>query len=291
MTMSGPFTKGLVLFCDEMPTALAHIFADDGFVIAADGLSIVTKSDSAERRSVRTQKIFLLPGTRRKLACAFTGMVTLFNDARDKVAFNFISEVLRAARKIQPGLSRDGNDYVYSLSGEVLRRLVEAKESGKFTLPHSDQPNPHTIVRVYVDGYLDGRPFRTGIKFCAIDQILKRDFLDGIDSHDLTDGKSRFNGSRRLAKLFFHREDARLIEYRTAACRRITARIYDPELPLSLAEAIDAARNFIAASSARVAKEIEGDAYQRIGGKLQLATITPKKGFQWIERPEKFDPL
>jgi hypothetical protein len=60
-------------------------------------------------------------------------------------------------------------------------------------------------------------------------------------------------------------------------------------MPVPLKDAIEAARNFIGACSDPVAQEIEGETNQRIGGELQLATITPTDGFQWVNRPEKFD--
>jgi hypothetical protein len=71
----------------------------------------------------------------------------------------------------------------------------------------------------------------------------------------------------------------------------VIARNTNPDIAIPLSAAIDAARNFIGACSDPIAQEITGETYQRIGGEIHLATITPNEGFQWNIRPEKFDPL
>jgi hypothetical protein len=58
-----------------------------------------------------------------------------------------------------------------------------------------------------------------------------------------------------------------------------------------LKDAIEAARNFIAACSDPIAKKIEGRDYQRIGGEPYVVTIAPVRGFDWELRPKHFDSL
>jgi hypothetical protein len=100
----GPILVGSL--CISMPTALAHILSDDGFVIAADGLNIVRRADGPTIESRCAQKIFHLPGIDREVACAFIGMVTIFNDAGG-TAVDFMAEFVSAAQAIGSIPSRD----------------------------------------------------------------------------------------------------------------------------------------------------------------------------------------
>ena len=93
----------------------------------------------------------------------------------------------------------------------------------------------------------------------------------------------------KIASVLLDSEDPRLEKYRTDACRSIANRFKHPDTAIGLQDAIEAARNFIGACSDPIAKEIEGVTYQRIGGEIQIATVTPKNGFQWESRPEQFD--
>jgi hypothetical protein len=167
----------------------------------------------------------------------------------------------------------------------VQQNLVTAKRGGSFSRYPSPEPPRlgelgHTIVRIYLDGYFNGQPFRTGIRFYHVNQELAW----GQTFHDLSHCyKTALSGPRQVAYLLFETEDTRLDRYRTDACRLIGRRGKNPDTVITLQDAIDAARNFIAASSDPVASEIEGkDNYRRIGGRIHIATVTAKDGFRWV---------
>lgn len=278
--------------CIPMPTALACIFSEDGLVIAADGLNLIRTSDSLRRDSDRVQKIFHLSGIDREVACSFFGRVTLLNDA-DEMVFNFIYACQEAAKSVRSISARDASEFAAQICPLILEKLESVKEAGKlsrYPKPESAQPGEpgSTLVRIFVDGYFNGQPHRTGIRVFHVDQKLGWD----LRPHDLSRWrKTLFYGARRVANLLFETNDPRLEKYRTDACKLIGTRFNYPDTAIGLEDAVDAARNFIGACSDPLAKEIEGDTYQRIGGEVHIATITPNEGFRWRDRPKHFEPL
>ena len=95
----GPILIGSPLI--SMPTALAYIFSDGGFVVAADGFEIVRERGGLRVASGHAQKIFRLTGTDREVACSFHEMARLLNDAGDAIAFDFIPECISAAQAVK----------------------------------------------------------------------------------------------------------------------------------------------------------------------------------------------
>ena len=256
----GPIYLGPI--CIQMPTALAHIFSDEGFVIAADGFDIVRTSDGPKVVSDHAKKIFQLPGINRDIACSLIGMVTLFSDAGDETIFDFISECVRAARVVESAPVRDASELAARICPLILQRLAIVKQRGdlrRYPSPPSQLGElGHTLVRFYLDGYFNGQPFRTGIRFYHIDQEIAW----GSISHSLGRwSKSVLFGSDRVGYLLFDTEDPRLQKYRTDACRLVAARYRNPDTAVTLQDAIDATRNFIAACSDPVALELEGEKY------------------------------
>ena len=83
-----------------MPTVLAHVFCNDGFVIAADGLDHLRDGTTLTVDSDEAQKVFRLDGNNRSVACAFYGRVTQYEDSGENLVFDFISELNRASRMV-----------------------------------------------------------------------------------------------------------------------------------------------------------------------------------------------
>jgi hypothetical protein len=276
----------------SMPTAIAYIFSDEGFVIAADGLNIVRRKDGPDVMSRCTQKIFELSGIDRHVAVSFIGMVTLFNEAGE-MAFNFISACIEAAKTIEHVPVRDPNELAAQICPLVQQRLVAIRDGGELDrYPSPELPRlgerGHTIVRIFLDGYFNGQPFRTGMRFYHDEQEL----LWAPFSHDVSpQRKNVLFGADLIGRFLFDTEDPRLEKHRTDACRLVAARFKQSDIFVPLKDAIEAARNFIAACSDPVAKEIERWDYQRIGGEPHVVTITPQRGFDWALRPKHFDPL
>ncbi|HEX3683829.1 MAG TPA: hypothetical protein VHU83_14945 [Bryobacteraceae bacterium] len=278
-----------------MPTALAHIYSEEGFVIAGDGNHHFRVSPN-ERRLIsdHVQKILHLPGADREVVCSFFGRVTLANDADERV-FNFVSACCDAAEKTASQTVETADEWGELIGPHIVESLSSVKQRGEL----SHDPSPvsaesgklgRTLISVFVDGYVCEEPSRTEIRFYHRHQDF--DWQVG-GSHDLSAWrKSRFYGSPRVEDLLFKTDDSRFDKYRNEACRRVAKRhVSNPAITIRLSDAVDAARSFIQACCDPMAREIERDDYQRIGGQLQLATITPADGFQWVERPEVFDQL
>jgi hypothetical protein len=279
-----------------MATGLAHIFSEDGLVVGADGFNYYRTAPGPEGltlQSRRAQKIYHLPGADREVVCAFYGRVTLSNDADERV-FSFIHAFRNAAKNIRFTPLQNAKEFADRICPLVLEELAAVKREGKLTRYPSPPRQPgetdRPIVRVFADGCFNGQMYRAGICFFHLDQQLGWRPLP----HDLNRShKSLFYGAERIKKLLFSLDesDSRLKKYQTPACRLMAERFRNPDLPIRLDDAIDAAKNFIAACSSKAAMEIEGDDYQRIGGKPQIAVITPGGGFYWDLRPKRFDPL
>src|SRR5258708_3535150 len=109
--------------CRAMPTALVHIFSDDGLVIAADGFNIVRTSDGPTVVCKYTQKIFQLSGIGREVACSFIGMVTLFSDKGNETIFDFTSECINAARAVASLPTRDATEFAAQICPLIHGRL------------------------------------------------------------------------------------------------------------------------------------------------------------------------
>ena len=107
--------------CISMATVLAHMYSDEGFAIAADGVNVTRDGAKREITSRKIQKIFPLPGVGRAVACTFFGRVSLYDDACDQVVFKFISECINAADAISSIPVLDIYEFIGKLAPLVVR--------------------------------------------------------------------------------------------------------------------------------------------------------------------------
>ena len=98
------------------------------------------------------------------------------------------------------------------------------------------------------------------------------------------------SGSPEVTQGLFDLDDPRFREFRTDACKRVAARDRHPEIRVSLADAVEAGRNYIEACSSPIARELDNESCRGIGGHIHIATIT-RDGFSWIAAPKGFRPL
>jgi hypothetical protein len=287
----GPIYPGWVPYI-PMSTALAYFFCDEGFVIAADGRNTLVSAKGREIVSEQAQKIFPVHGIEREAAFSFTGRTTLFDPADDHKVFDFPLEFSRATRDVQSEIMnvKPFVSAVCSLVQERLDLTIQGAGIGK--LPsRRDRGNPseHNIITIHLDGYFSGYPVRVGAHFYHVQQKISWDTnaehtLEGINRY-----WTRLFGSDKIASLLLHTEDTRLSGYRTEACRRVAACCADSSINMTLQNAIEAGRNFIAACSDDSLREIDPENCRGIGGHIHIATITPKAGFQWASGFEPMD--
>jgi len=266
-----------------MSTVLAHIYSDEGFVVAADGINVLRNGAELEITSRDTRKIFDWPGVNRALACTLFGRVTLYDDAGEEPVFNFISASNDASRAISSMPIRDTEEFVGKLAPLVAEKLVALKQDG--TLSRYPSPEPKrigetgsTIVRLFLDGYFDGEPFRTGVRFYNDNQRIG---WGSISEHNLGHAGWAIYGSPVIAHLLFDTEDERFKRYRTDASKLAVELCKKGGRVPTLQHAIEIATNYIAACSDPIAIESDPNcAYY--GGRIHAAIITPKDGFQWV---------
>lgn len=285
----GDFPEGPILLggidCIPMPTALAHIYCDEGFVLAADGRNVERMAQGMKIISDREQKIFRLPGVDRDVACSFCGMVDLFDDA-SSIAFDFVSECQKAAESLTSVFFAEASDLADRIGQQLQQSLIATKERGAIVDYPSGKAWPgerrNTIVRIHLDGYFSGLPFPAVLR---LGQENQQPFYRSVSRDLYPQHSAVLFGSPEIAWHLFHDEDARLARYRTDATRRIGLRCMHPKTPVTLQDSIEAAHNYIAACCDPIALEIDEVNCQGIGGHLHIAAVTPKDGFYWVERP------
>lgn len=282
----GPIYPGWVPYT-SMSTALAYLFTEEGFVIAADGRNTLISKKGREVDSNKAQKIFPIHSTDRQAALSFTGRTTLYDQADDHKVFDFPLEFNRAAREVQPEITKSAEEFLSRLCSLVQERLESAVQNiGIGILPSRrgrGDPSEHNIIAIHLDGYFVGRPARASANFYHIQQKLAWD-MDFVQ-HTLRCPKrywTRLLGSDKIVSLLFNTEDARLLRYRTEPCRRVAAIWRDSSLTITLQDAIEVGRNYIAACSDESLIEIDPENCQGIGGHIHIATITQQGGFAWV---------
>jgi hypothetical protein len=274
-------------------TALAYVFSAGGFAIAADGFNVLNTEGLYEVVSRKAQKIFPITGIGREAASSLTGRITLYNKISDKVpVFNFATEFARAAEEIRNQPARDAGQFMYEVCSIVQKRLRDVKEQGRL----ERYPSPmgsrlgqrgRSIVVIFLDGYFNDAPYRSGVRFFHDNQELGFEYAP----HSL-DSASRIHllGSPSVARCLVDAQDTRLRQYRTEAYLRGLQQESLEITTLTLDDAVEIARNYVAACSDLSAIEVDPFC-EWFGGHHQIATITPKDGFQWVLRPEQFDQV
>ncbi len=209
-------------------------------MVAADGFNFMRSGVGIKLTSKCAQKIYELSGTDRQVACSLTGRVTIFNKADEQV-FDFASACCDAARAVESVPARDANEFAAQILPIIQQRLAAIKESGKldrYPSPMRRQVGERgrTMVRIHLDGYFNGLPFRTGIRFFHDNQELGWE----PSLHELNPWrKSLFYGLLKVTDVLLKTDDPRLEKYRTPACKLVAARENNPEIAISLEDAVE----------------------------------------------------
>jgi hypothetical protein len=265
-----------------MSTALVYFLCREGFVIAADGRNTLVSSKERVVTSDEAQKIFPLSGVGMELAMTFRGRTTLYDPSDEYIAFNFPIEFVNAAKAIGSVPFADGNTLLSNLCGLVSGKVRTAQDQIGFSpLPTRRKSESYPFLAVWVDGYIEGVPYRGGITFSHVDQRIGW----AIDpEHSLIRPSrywSAFYGSDTIGGLLFDSKDQRLSPYRTAGVERIADEVRKLQPTLAMEDAIEAALNYVRACSDPDLRQIDPDNCGGIGGHIHIATITPNDGFQW----------
>jgi hypothetical protein len=241
-------------------TAIVRKYTPEGFVIAADS----RVSNYSTRKPIRDdqQKIFEIGQSLCFCICGYTLFRSDEGEAGDP-SFDLNRVVNEVVGGIHSESFRDIREYAELLSRQIWIRLGSACSSGDVELPlkgvASGAIHPW-LTSIYIDGYLNSVPQSAEIR-------LRRS-EDGLDIPEVHSGIRQVmaaTGSQRIYELLF-----------TDQGRGIN----------TLIEAIAAARHYIETCKVRGEELDPNGQCWGIGGKAQIATITAKDGFSWIERPE-----
>jgi hypothetical protein len=270
--VDGQIREAPFLKLDSMSTAIIRIYTREGFVIAADGRR---QNDDGTIYSDSAQKIFPVEEPGRSLAYAMAGASHIPGGV-GKMPFDFIIEAQETIKDFARRRPADLHRYAEIVSRRINSHLRDAKETGrirKYPSAEDDAPAGSagtTIVQIHFVGYFEGRPSWTKVTLFHRNQVLASPM---IDSPRVRPGLE-IVGSGVVANLLFETEDPRFASYRRAKQQDMT-----------LAEAVEDARNYVHACSDPIGKSVDKKC-EKIGGHIHIATIKPDEGFRWVEPPK-----
>lgn len=245
----------------EMPTAIVRIYAEDGFVIAADGLQL--RDDKPFSDSL--QKIFPIEHEHVSLAYALCGTTIMTSERTGEPVWNLEIEMAGAIKSLSGRESKNLAGYARRLSTPIIRRLEEATRNGH-TGAYADKP---TIADILIDGYYKGVPSRVRVGIYHRDQKLA---TPEVVRDSVQMGGYHIHGSKLITASFFDPDDQSFAGYGKPG--RVNG-------PMTLAAAIEIAAGYIRACSSPQALQMDRQC-AGIGGHIHIATITPKDGFRWV---------
>ena len=113
-----------------MPTAILGLYTADGFVIAADGLSV----DDHGKAIRNNQKLFCVNDPSRKLAYGLTGAAVRINDPTDSfVALDLTKESQKIADALADKTTVDLLTYVKKFGFRLHKKINDAKNCGRIS--------------------------------------------------------------------------------------------------------------------------------------------------------------
>jgi hypothetical protein len=282
LTLSEPesITFGRRVFLESpfMSTAIASQYTDEGFAIAADSLR--KHSLTGKDISTRVQKIFPIEEKQNKrvLAYALAGAVNIANPDGLSI-FNFAQEFSAAVPRLTGTQIHGLDNYCKQLAELVNERLLIVRENGCLSEYPSIPNYPGVIARVVFVGYYSDLGCLAQIEFRHDNQTLLPPILTklavGPPSFEI------FSGSAFISKMIFESKGLGFSRYRTRSVKKGIP-------PNTLLEAKELVRNYIQACIDNHTRDKECES---IGGQPQVATVSPKRGFEWFIKPLGPDPL
>jgi len=229
-------------------------------VVAADGRKL--NGQNGEIASDEIQKIFPLRHQSGEMSCAIAGKAQFVSELG---LFDFGVEAGRAALAIAE--KELCNDYEYSelLAKEICRSLEVFN-------PATLCSGTEQATRLFLDGYLAGRPARSKIEL-----TYRPDRIDSqVTPEELAPGETKGSGSKLIwAMLFAAAPHDYLASYRKV-CQRAR--------PTGMTQATRVALNVIRAHCCPEAVSIDREVCAAVGGRVHIAAVT-QTGFKWALPP------
>ena len=252
-------------------TIIAISLTEQGFVVATDGRE-VREDHSVENDEV--QKIFHVHNMGKSFAMMAHGTVGIGPSESDEVLMNILQESCTVAKQLAQCRTKDLLDYATKLAQPIKMQLIKLRSSNNIdryptNVPTEEGQPGNTIARVFLVGYHGGFPEGATIRFFHRNQARCEFEVNRGPLQALYGSKQMFDIVTGKA------HDERLAKYKAR---------YSPKLTLDAT--VDLFRTYIAACSDRAAEEIDDSCYA-YGGRCQIAKLTQRAGFSWIDPPEQ----
>ncbi len=253
-------------------TAIAVLYASEGFVMAADGRS--TSDDDAERFLItdKSQKIFSINDKSRTLAFSLAGLA-----ASADGEFDAYKEAMKHASELADREFENLRDYAEEFYSRLNNSYNQAKDQGLIfpTMNRLEELNAWGISTAVLAGYFRGQPSWTPAHFFHYDQSQSE--FEPI-SIGVQPGDRLFLGSDKIREFIYpsnnaHPPDPRFVRY------------IRPPASNSLEQSAEIAKAFIEAHCDPAALLEHREFCKRVGGHIHIAEITPE-GFRWRIPPE-----
>lgn len=247
-------------------TAIASIYTQSGFILAADGRQRwghkpTRNSAVAQKETDCAQKIF-----RAKSRDIELGYVIVGDAANLERSFDFAAELRSQVKALRRARFSNCRDYVSTLMMNLEPIVERLKRSGELDV------YPETYL--HFAGYFNTNP-------CVIDVDFHRYHGRSGLLHDL-------NCSEDLAPGRCFVRGSLLVGHLINAGNPMLARYTKPlSQNMSLTEASAFAKGYIEACSSTLAMEIDPEIDWKIGGHIHIASLTPTNGFQWVVPPKR----
>jgi hypothetical protein len=253
-----------------MSTAIVMIYTKDGFVAASDGFGNTGKGAP----SLIEQKLFDVVGQNFTLIYGLSGAVSLIDkDANGNEIDCFKPIYSQVASELQtitiPNLEEYADLFIGKLGNRIHKEIINTTDRWA--------DDPHTL-KVQFAGYFQGVPGMA-------ERTLTYQRSGFSVPCKITCSPARFAtssyvGYDKLAALLAHDVDDEFRDYRIGGAWK---NVWEKNESISLEDAVDAAKKYIIACSSEEARKFDPNKINTIGGKLSLATLTPR--VTWVCKP------
>ncbi len=259
-----------------MPTAFVSLHTTDGFVIASDGR---VRDHENKVLALEAQKLFPIPG--RQLVFGIMGISSFSVDSQAGL-IDFPSAITERANEIGTKDYSSVSSYALSLCGGAYLPLKRAKQENRLDNDFPEEPRMRVSGRA---GYVIAHVFMWGYHHGPCDvQVLFRhenQVLSGLEASQLgvVDPNASWCvcGSKVINDILCDPRDQRFSAYRIAPMTK--------RGKPTMAEGIEIAKRYVAACDTTEARLLDPTC-EGIGGRVQIATITPSQGVRWVEGHE-----
>jgi hypothetical protein len=241
-------------------TAIAAVFTEGGFVIAADGKLGCEDPDASDaaRQEERAdaQKIFEISSDGRSMAYAFLG--TVLNKT---AGYDLVSECTQQVSTLSAVPFQSSAGYVCTLSDALKSHIDMARQH----CPGSVGDKPITMLLV---GYFKEEP-------CWFDVTFRNSSPDpAVEPRDpLHCGEWVALGSEVVKRAMYEEHDPGFAAY-----------VKVPTVGMSLKDGENFAKGYIEACKTPLARRLDPFC-DRIGGDVHVAQVT-RLGFNWVIPPK-----